>query len=165
MFSTPHSNAFIDLDGDCLADLFLTCQNGNSPDHLSYQVWLNDKDGKFKLARKGDLPFGTKSVSFADMGEFRRLLRLCAVAPLTSSFTDRDGTIDMIITSCSSVGHCDLSIAYNDQIPLCTGSQSQVGPCRDPEALCVADKDFSFNFSLVDNPVCPFSFIPPYHSS
>lgn len=67
-FPTPHSNAFIDLDGDCLADLFLTCQNGKSPEKLSYQIWLNDKKGKFKLARKGDLPYGIKSVGFADMG-------------------------------------------------------------------------------------------------
>lgn len=34
-------------------------------------------------------------------------------------------------------------------MPLCTGpSTRQVGPCRDPEALCVADSDFSFDFSL-----------------
>jgi hypothetical protein len=68
-FPNPHFNAYIDLDGDCLADLFLVCQNGKSPDDLSYQIWLNGKDGQFKLGRKGDLPRGTKSVGFADMGE------------------------------------------------------------------------------------------------
>lgn len=70
-FPSPHFNAFIDLDGDCLADLFLTCE-GKSAEHLSYQIWLNNKDGNFTLSRKGDLPRGTKSVSFADMGEFWR---------------------------------------------------------------------------------------------
>lgn len=67
-FPSPHFNAFVDLDGDCLADLFLTCQSGTSPDDLSYQIWINDKQGGFKLSRKGDLPRGTKSVGFADMG-------------------------------------------------------------------------------------------------
>jgi len=27
--STPNSNAFVDIDGDCLPDLFLTRQNGS----------------------------------------------------------------------------------------------------------------------------------------
>lgn len=67
-FPDPHFNAFIDLNGDCLADVFLTCQDGESSDRLSYQIWTNDKDGQFSLARKGDLPRGTKSVGFADMG-------------------------------------------------------------------------------------------------
>ncbi|ORY59424.1 hypothetical protein BCR35DRAFT_283657 [Leucosporidium creatinivorum] len=146
-FPSPHFNAFIDLNGDCLADLFLTCE-GKSAEHLSYQIWLNNKDGNFTLSRKGDLPRGTKSVSFADM--------------------DRDGTIDMVITSCSSVGACDLSIAYNQQIPLCTSSQSQTEPCRDPEALCVADKDFNFNFSTKEDnsafTTIPISTLIPHSS-
>lgn len=28
-FTSPHSNAFIDFDGDCLADLFMTVQVGS----------------------------------------------------------------------------------------------------------------------------------------
>ncbi|KAK4705610.1 integrin alpha FG-GAP repeat containing protein 1, partial [Phenoliferia sp. Uapishka_3] len=121
-FPSPHSNAYIDLDGDCLADIFLMCQ-GKSDEYLTYQIWTNTKEGSYKLARSGDLPKGTKSVGFADM--------------------DRDGTIDMVITSCSSDGKCNLSIAYNSQVPLCTPRSS--GPCRDPEALCVADDNFAFD--------------------
>lgn len=46
-------------------------------------------------------------------------------------------------------------------MPLCTGpSTRQVGPCRDPEALCVADSEFSFNFSLDSSNDVRF-FIPP----
>ena len=59
----------------------------------------------------------------------------------------------MVITSCSTTGQCALTIAYNDQIPLCENSRNQLGPCRDPEALCVADPDFAFNFAADDNPV------------
>jgi integrin alpha FG-GAP repeat containing protein 1 len=58
----------------------------------------------------------------------------------------------MIVTSCNSQQDCDLSIAYNVQVPLCsTSPQRTAGPCRDPEALCVADPDFAFNFSKSDD--------------
>ena len=69
-FPTPHSNAYIDLNGDCLADIFIMCE-GKSEEYLSYQIWTNDKAGGYKLAagKSGDLPRGTKSVGFADMGE------------------------------------------------------------------------------------------------
>ncbi|GAA5896345.1 hypothetical protein JCM8208_001852 [Rhodotorula glutinis] len=125
-FPNPHFNAFIDLDGDCLADLFFMCQDGDDADHLSYQIWLNKK-GAFEFAREGKLPKGTKSVGFADM--------------------DRDGTIDMVISSCTSPRHCALQIAYNSQIPLCDSSVPDHEACRDPEALCVADPNFSFDLS------------------
>ncbi|CEQ39850.1 SPOSA6832_01410, partial [Sporobolomyces salmonicolor] len=139
-FPSPHFNAFIDLDGDCLADLFFMCQNNKDDENdLSFQIWLNDKEsGKFRFAKGGSLPRGTKSVGFADM--------------------DRDGSIDMVLTSCTSTDDCTLSIAYNDQIPLCDSSPTSTGPCRDPEALCVADKDFSFNLSTDNNP--SFTRIP-----
>ncbi|KAI5477781.1 Integrin alpha N-terminal domain superfamily protein [Pseudohyphozyma bogoriensis] len=136
-FPTPHSNAYIDLDGDCLADLFLMCE-GSSPEQPTYQMWTNDKAGGFKLAKSGALPKGTKSVGFADM--------------------DRDGTIDLVITTCDDDA-CSISIAYNSQMPLCTNSKTQIEECRDPEALCVADKNFAFNFSEDDsNP--DFTTIP-----
>ncbi|GAA5984638.1 hypothetical protein JCM11641_004548 [Rhodosporidiobolus odoratus] len=142
-FPNPHFNSFIDLDGDCLADLFLMCEKpSGSADDLEYQIWLNSKDGSgFKWARTGDLPKGTKSVSFADM--------------------DRDGTIDMVITSCTSTSNCALSIAYNDQMPLCDSTPrvgEEQGPCRDLEALCVADPNFKFDLSPENNP--SFTSIP-----
>jgi hypothetical protein len=79
-FPSPHFNAFIDLDGDCLADLFFVCLGGgsrrNDPERLEYQVWTNTKGGgdgkggKFVFKREGKLPRGTKSVTFGDMGAF-----------------------------------------------------------------------------------------------
>lgn len=68
---------------------------------------------------------------------------------------DRDGTMDMIVTSCPAGRDCHLLIAYNVQVPLCSNSPHRTpGPCRDPEALCVADPNFSFNFSTAkDNSV------------
>lgn len=65
---------------------------------------------------------------------------------------DRDGTIDMVLTTCSSDGKCNLSIAYNSQMPLCTPHGPSL--CRDAEALCVADDKFTFDFSSsADNDV------------
>ncbi|SGY75403.1 BQ5605_C005g03425 [Microbotryum silenes-dioicae] len=135
----PHFNAFVDLDGDCLADLFLTCQpDEDAPNRLTYQIWLNDKQGSYRLAREGNLPYGTKSVGFADM--------------------DRDGTIDMVITSCSSRGECTLSVAYNEQMPLCGAEMTGSAACREPDALCVADPKFNFDLSTASNP--SFTSIP-----
>ncbi|BGO97546.1 hypothetical protein RTG_01521 [Rhodotorula toruloides ATCC 204091] len=147
-FPSPHFNAFIDLDGDCLADIFLTCQDGESEDDLSYQIWLNSKDGQFRYARRGKLPKATKSVGFADM--------------------DRDGTIDMVITSCPSADDCTLSIAYNDQMPLCESYMPADAKCRDLESLCVVDPDFSFDLSpSSSNPSftqIPISSLLPSHT-
>jgi hypothetical protein len=84
------------------------------------------------------------------------VVRLIAWSP------DRDGAIDLLITTCSSVSrstglgtNCALNIAYNTQLPLCASSTSfpllsdpaAAGPCRNPAALCVADTNFSFSFS------------------
>jgi len=78
----PHSNAVVDLDGDCLAgafvhrcvamiadwsiDLFLVCDDGNGG--KTYQIWVNEKSEGFRLSKKGPLPAGTQSISFADVG-------------------------------------------------------------------------------------------------
>ncbi|TFY66482.1 hypothetical protein EVG20_g4607, partial [Dentipellis fragilis] len=107
--SNPHSNAVVDLNGDCLADLFLMCDEPGGD--KSYQIWVNNKDEGFALAQSGRLPRGTQSVAFADM--------------------DRDGTIDLFITTCSSVStatglgsNCAFNIAYNRQLPLCASASS-----------------------------------------
>ncbi|CAG8731921.1 10108_t:CDS:10, partial [Cetraspora pellucida] len=123
--SDPHSNAFIDLNGDCLADLFLTCRESSSAP-LTYQIWTNIKGG-FTFSRSGNLPDGTGQISFADM--------------------DGDGTIDMVYPVCSG-GTCTIHIAYNKQILLCTGSESG---CRQSSNLCLADDNFSFNIQTSSN--------------
>lgn len=138
--SNPHSNAAVDLNGDCVADIFLFCDDGTGK--KSFQVWVSDPNEGFTLAQDGSLPAGTQSVVFADM--------------------DRDGTIDLLITTCASVSrstglgtNCALNIAFNTQLPLCTATSSfpftsgsaAAAPCRSPDALCVADSNFTFAFS------------------
>ncbi|ORX98916.1 integrin alpha N-terminal domain-containing protein [Basidiobolus meristosporus CBS 931.73] len=128
--SNPHSNAFIDLDGDCLADLFITCKDtDSSPVH--FQIWTNNKNGQFKLGQEGDLPNGAGPVSFADM--------------------DGDGTMDMVFPVCPNNDACEIHIVYNQQMPLC--AKSNQGNCRKVGELCQPDVNFKFDLGLAeDNP-------------
>ena len=85
---------------------------------------------------------------------------------------DRDGTVDLIFPTCESfststgIGYgCSINIAYNKQTPLCASTSpgaGGLGPeknCRSPDALCVADPDFKFNFqSSEGDDVCTFLF-------
>ena len=90
-WSSPHSNAFVDLDGDCLAgtkrhtlssaeiqirfvdrlfysDLVFTCTGSNG--QKSVQFWVNNRDQGFKMALQANLPNGAGPLSFADIGEY-----------------------------------------------------------------------------------------------
>lgn len=140
--ANPHSNAVVDLNGDCLADIFLVCNNGGRG--MSYQIWVNNKEEGFSLSQEGPLPSGVQSISFADV--------------------DRDGTIDMVFPTCSRVSSstglgtdCYINIAYNQQLKLCSSSTDSglkkgVMMCRPHDDLCTADPNFKFNFSdLPDN--------------
>ncbi|KAI5117253.1 hypothetical protein M0805_006416 [Coniferiporia weirii] len=138
VISSPHSNAVADFDGDCLADVFLVCDEEGTSNKF-FQIWRNDKSEGFTLAQVGRLPSGVQAISFADM--------------------DRDGTIDMVFATCSSVStstgigtDCYLNIAYNQQLPLCalpTSASIRNGKriCRQPDQLCTADPDFRFDLS------------------
>ncbi|KAF5386695.1 hypothetical protein D9615_001974 [Tricholomella constricta] len=138
--ANPHSNAVVDLNGDCLADVFIVCDDGRGG--KSFQIWVNNKADGFSLAQEGTLPSGFQTVSFADM--------------------DRDGTIDMVFTTCSSVSastglgsDCFINIAYNQQLKLCSSSTESgitkgVRTCRPHNDLCTVDPNFKFN--LTDAP-------------
>ncbi|KAF8487633.1 hypothetical protein JB92DRAFT_2759088 [Gautieria morchelliformis] len=130
--SQTHSNAFLDFDGDCLADIFLSCNNMNEGTQ-SFQIWLNAQDDQgFYLGQSGQLPSGAGQITFADM--------------------NRDGTIDMVFPTCASVDSstgvgrdCMINIAYNKQLPLCTSTASSRKPCRSPQSLCTRDPNFQFD--------------------
>lgn len=121
-FKVPHSNAFVDIDGDCMADLVFFCKDD------TYQVWINQNeeggvfgkagsdDNAFRMPSfTGSLPSNSGSVSFADM--------------------DGDGTVDMVVPSSSG-----FYIVYNEQMELCKSSSSS--NCRSASALCLADENF-----------------------
>ncbi|KAF9464632.1 hypothetical protein BDZ94DRAFT_1256197 [Collybia nuda] len=139
--SNPHSNAVVDLNGDCLADLFLVCDDTRGG--KLYQIWVNNKADGFSLSQEGSLPSGVQSISFADI--------------------DRDGTIDMVFTTCSQVSSttglgndCFVNIAYNQQLELCSSSTDSgykkgVITCRPHGDLCTADPNFKFDLSDREN--------------
>lgn len=171
--ANPHSSAFVDLNGDCLADLFLVCSEESFlSTKLKYQIWTAVKPNSkgegsgFKLASTGELPPGTGALSFGDI--------------------DRDGTIDVIFPSCDRNGdNCFVNVAFNRQVPLCSpkidgffgggpgygslstgkkasdASNSQANAsdpshtkrkselqCREAENLCVSDDNFRINFTV-----------------
>lgn len=115
-----HSNTFIDLNGDCLPDLFITCDTATP----TYEIWINEKEHGYRLARLLSGIAGAGLVSFADV--------------------DADGTIDLIFPVCTK--ECGIRVVYNQQMPLCD-VQSAL-PCRYKSALCTADDNFKFDFSL-----------------
>lgn len=125
--SHPHSNAFIDLNGDCLSDLFITCEDG------TFEIWKNTIDKGFIFSKSGKLPPNTGPISFADM--------------------DGDGTIDMVFYEWITTGSAwskkkeyNLHIVYNKQIPLC--SKTITSNCRSVHDLCSADDNYNFEFDL-----------------
>ncbi|KAJ1954052.1 hypothetical protein GGI12_005878, partial [Dipsacomyces acuminosporus] len=115
--AAPHSSAFVDLDGDCLADLFIVCEGGEE-----YQIWTNSPDG-FKYSQTGQLPSNAGPVSFADI--------------------NGDGSLDMVIPI---LGKSQIYVVYNTQRPLCVGIRKTEG-CRKFKRICEADSSFSFNLA------------------
>ncbi|CAG8649677.1 13977_t:CDS:2, partial [Racocetra fulgida] len=100
--SDPHSNAFIDLNGDCLAG--------------------------FTFSQSGNLPDGTGQISFADM--------------------------DMVYPVCSSGGTCKIHIAYNKQIPLCSGSERDYNFDGYPDILVISSSGSTYRASLFQSVSC-----------
>ncbi|KAK3842740.1 MAG: hypothetical protein J3R72DRAFT_474554 [Linnemannia gamsii] len=121
--SEPHSSAFVDLNGDCLADIFLTCFDAAKNQH-SYVVYVNNKDAGFSFGVSGLLPDGAGQVTFADI--------------------DGDGAVDMVVPACDAHNQCWIYVYYNQQIPLCTSKDQK--DCRQVTNLCVADPGFSFSY-------------------
>ncbi|KAJ1662166.1 hypothetical protein IW140_006035 [Coemansia sp. RSA 1813] len=122
--ASPHSNAFVDLDGDCLADLFIVCEGGEE-----YQIWRNSGTG-FEYSQNGKLPSNAGPVSFADV--------------------NADGSLDMVIPI---LGQSQIYIVYNEQRPLCVGTRKNNSNCRDYKRICEADPNFLFalkNAQIID---------------
>lgn len=83
-----------------------------------------------------------------------------------SPVIDRDGTIDMMFTTCKSVdsegigSDCFINIIYNQQLGLCSSStesevKNDVRVCRQPNNLCTPDDHFKFDLQdSPDNDVC-----------
>jgi len=96
--SIPNSNAFIDFNGDCLADIFLTRQNGGASFYEIYAA-MKGKDANGNTVQKYCLAAQNGQV-VAD-GETIPLLEITDV--------NRDGMLDLAFMSSEG----DVTILYN----------------------------------------------------
>ncbi|KAK1443613.1 integrin alpha N-terminal domain containing protein [Babesia gibsoni] len=125
---SPHSSAFVDMDGDCRADLVLMLQHD---DKRYLQIWQADTDGtKMTFTRdpKNDieLPPNHSQVSFLDI--------------------NGDGTTDIAVPYCivvnTSDGTCtsgnNVAITLNKQKPFCANiwKRHDSSECRKATELC-----------------------------
>lgn len=67
----PNSNAFVDVNGDCLSDLVVTsCSNAsNCEESKRVEIWINTK-GSFYKDKDFPIPPGSGQLSFADFGTY-----------------------------------------------------------------------------------------------
>jgi hypothetical protein len=78
----PNSNAFVDINGDCISDLVVVSQNPET-NAKTLEIWLNRKSKGFVLDTTYELPLGTGQVSFADFSTLH-LIRSTVQATLNN---------------------------------------------------------------------------------
>lgn len=113
-FSTPHSNAFVDFNGDCAADLFITSTDGQG--NLYFEIWLkNPQDEQFCLVDFVKMTLENISmVSIADM--------------------DNDGRLDLVYVDSPS----NLSAPMNLHILYNRFSTNPSSPCSLPTSAMIS---------------------------
>ena len=71
-FAAPHSNAFIDFNGDCAADLFIT--SVDEQNNLYFEIWLRGPYSLFYLVDAQQINYPSIStVSVGDISNFTLL--------------------------------------------------------------------------------------------
>ncbi|CDR94221.1 T-cell immunomodulatory protein-like protein precursor, putative [Babesia bigemina] len=132
---SPHSSAFVDINGDCRADLILLVQHENK---RYLQIWETEADNnRMKYIRNPNkdivLPTNHGQVSFADF--------------------NGDGTIDIVVPYCnqlnaerSCIQGSRIFITFNHQKPFCSyiWNNPNSDMCRKATELCTKS-DFAFH--------------------
>eukprot|EP01095_Lingulamoeba_sp_RSL-Kostka_P005985 TRINITY_DN1839_c0_g1_i1.p1 TRINITY_DN1839_c0_g1~~TRINITY_DN1839_c0_g1_i1.p1 ORF type:complete len:721 (+),score=272.83 TRINITY_DN1839_c0_g1_i1:146-2308(+) len=144
----PTSNAFVDLNGDCLADLVVISrknasdatsdiENSNYKEQYEEQgyvqyleIWINKlkKGNYFSFNKQYALPPGTRQFTFSDFNQ--------------------DGTNDILFPVCYPESTCStensIHIIYNSQQQMCSGITGTGSSCYSPGNLCSGNKNFTF---------------------
>jgi len=121
----PNSNAFVDMNGDCLADLVIISEDETSG--IQYmEIWFLTGTS-LTLSQIIELPQGAGQISFADL--------------------DRDGTTDFLFPSCYPSPTCSdvnsITIVYNVQQPMCTSITGNGDDCIDSSNVCGTPQEFT----------------------
>ncbi|KAF2074710.1 hypothetical protein CYY_003986 [Polysphondylium violaceum] len=132
--SKPHSNSFVDFNGDCLADMFITSISPNGS--LVGEIWINQKENGYILTQSLVFPDGTGQITFSDF--------------------DGDGDIDMLYPVCWPINNCSqvnsIYLVYNSQKPVCASSLfGNSAKCRPQNQLCMSDDNFLFSSTITDD--------------
>eukprot|EP01080_Neovahlkampfia_damariscottae_P007529 gene7529-11853_t len=144
--SKPNTPGFVDMNGDCFADLVvILCKNQKTENYCEesvMEIWLNQGGNKgFKKDLSIDLPKGSLTPTFGDL--------------------NRDGTNDIIIPICDPYPDCSknnsILIYYNSQKRICTNVFDFID-CQSPTNLCVPQKYYLNATVLVDLPNRKFVF-------
>lgn len=112
-FAKPHSNAFIDFNGDCAADLFLTSVDTNS--NTIFEIWLRDpRDTRFFcLVDVAKITSPISVVSFGDINNDGRLDMIYATQPTD---TTQAMTINILYNTFSYSPSNPCSLSNSDMI-------------------------------------------------
>ena len=91
--TTPHSAAMLDFDGDCMADLFLTVQDGDNPSKKYYEVYLRREQHQKADTLYKPATNGLKSLCLVQYDDISSIQnnQIFDFADI-----DRDGMIDML---------------------------------------------------------------------
>eukprot|EP01094_Clydonella_sp_ATCC50884_P000453 TRINITY_DN1035_c0_g1_i1.p1 TRINITY_DN1035_c0_g1~~TRINITY_DN1035_c0_g1_i1.p1 ORF type:complete len:675 (-),score=195.64 TRINITY_DN1035_c0_g1_i1:406-2430(-) len=115
--ASPHSNAVVDINGDCLADLLIVSMDPDTK-VKSLEIWLNQKKNGYELDQVFELVPGAGQITYADY--------------------NADGALDISFPVCYPSKTCatenSVHIIYNEQMEVCSGLWST--NCRSPSNLC-----------------------------
>lgn len=136
--AVPHSHAWVDLNGDCMADLLVTSADEDNNKYI--ELWIN-------RASIGPV-FDSISVLPTDAGQI-------SVADL-----DNDGNVDILFPVFGErTSANEIHMYYNHAQQLCRSQfdQSKDGQtgCIPESNLCTPDDDFTFDFMRYQTPSDP----------